>query len=60
MKKTFATRLEAIEWIASQARDEGQFEVWREQLNFNYIYSGTYFVDANAPQEEVSWLEDEE
>jgi len=40
MKKEFTTRLEAIDWIANEAENEGQFEVLREQLNFNFIYNG--------------------
>lgn len=44
MKKTFESRLEAIDWIAGKVDNEGQFEVLREQLNFGFIYSGTYFI----------------
>ena len=55
----FKTRLEAIDWIADHAQDEGQFEVWREQLNFNYIYTGQYFIDPKVPTAEVSFLEGE-
>lgn len=45
MKITFKNRLAAIDWIAKHAEDEGQFEVLREQLNFNFIYTGTYFLE---------------
>lgn len=44
MKKTFESRLEAIDWIAKKVENEGQFEVLREHLNFGFIYSGTYFI----------------
>ncbi|MCB0572199.1 MAG: hypothetical protein KDC66_20675 [Phaeodactylibacter sp.] len=44
MKITFKNRLEAIDWIAKYVENEGQFEVLREQLHFNYIYEGAYFL----------------
>lgn len=47
MKKTFQKRLDAIDWIAKHAKNEGQFEVLREQLNFNYIYNFKFFVVIN-------------
>ena len=56
MKKQFQTQLEAIEWIANHAKDEGQFEVLREQLLFNYIYSKTYYIriaKENSPYEVI-------
>lgn len=43
--KYFEKRMEAIEWIAAHVADEGQFEVMRERLNYNYIYTGKYFLD---------------
>lgn len=55
MKKIhFDTILEAIDWIADYAEDEGQFEVLREQLNYNYIYTETYFLDLSKPISEVA------
>ena len=57
MKIQFNSRLEAIEWIATQAEDEAQFEVMREQLNFNYIYHDTFFLDTTEEVGEVVWLE---
>ena len=53
MKKYFKNRIEAIDWIANHVEDEGQFEVLREQLNFNFIYTGFYFVNVNETQMEV-------
>ena len=56
MKKYFKNRLEAIEWIAKNVEDEGQFEVLREQLNYNFIYTKTYFIKNDHPQMEVALL----
>ena len=53
MKKTFQNRLEAIDWIANYAKNEGQFEVLREQLNFNYIYTQKYFLDLSESAGEI-------
>ena len=36
MKKRFENRLQAINWIARYSKNEGQFEILREQLNFNF------------------------
>jgi len=47
MKKTFQTRLDAIDWIASYAKNEGQFEILREQLNFNFIYDVKFYIIIN-------------
>ncbi len=56
MKKSFQSRLEAIDWIAANAKDEAQFEVLREQLNFNYIYYQIYFVDLTDTDKEIVML----
>ena len=56
MKKYFKNRIEAIDWIANNAEGEGQFEVLREQLNFNFIYTGTYFVKKDNSEFEVVLL----
>jgi len=47
MKKIFRNRLDSIDWIAKYAKNEGQFEVLREQLNFNYIYNLKFFLIIN-------------
>jgi len=62
MKKQFRNRLEAIEWIANFAESEGQFEVWREQLTFNHIYSETFYLEINEKEQlkEVVILEKQE
>ena len=44
MKKSFESRIEAIEWLADKVKNEGQFEVLREQLNYSFIYNGTYII----------------
>ncbi|MEZ5041723.1 MAG: hypothetical protein R2828_17645 [Saprospiraceae bacterium] len=56
MKKLFSNRLEAIDWIAENAEDESQFEVLREQLNFNFIYTGQLFVEIGKEEGEVAWI----
>ncbi len=50
MKKQFQNRITAINWIANYVENEGQFEVLREQLIFNYIYNGTYFLEVNEQE----------
>ena len=59
MRKVFKNRLEAIDWIAANTEDEGQFEVMREQLNFNFIYTGKYFIDTDGPIMEVVLLDND-
>ena len=55
MKKiTFKNRLEAISWIAENAEHEGQFEVLREMLTYNFIYFGAYF-QANVKALHGTW-----
>lgn len=56
MKKLFNNRLEAIDWIAEFAENEGQFEVLREQLEFNYIYTQSLFLEIDEEPAEVVWL----
>lgn len=58
MKKYFSNRLEAIDWIAEKAESESQFEVLREQLHFNHIYTGKYFVEWGKEEGEIAWLEE--
>lgn len=57
MEIKFANRMEAIEWIANYVEDEGQFEVLREQLNFNFIYTGRFFLRLDESIAEVVLLE---
>lgn len=60
MKKHFKNRLEAIDWIAEFAENEGQFEVLREQLEFNFIYTQTLFLETGKKPAEVVWLGEKE
>lgn len=59
MTKQFNSRMEAVDWIASFVENEAQFEVLREQLNFNHIYTGQFFLKLENDEEfqaEVVWL----
>lgn len=60
MKKYFKSRIAAIDWIANHVENEGQFEVLREALTFNFIYTGTYFVDLSEINAEVVLLDHKE
>jgi hypothetical protein len=60
MKKVFQTRLEATDWIAARAENEGQFEAMREQVLFNFIYFGEYFIDTDSILEDVVMLDDDD
>jgi len=44
MKHEFSTQIEAIDWIADNARDESHFDILREELLFNQIYTGEHFI----------------
>ncbi len=56
MKVSFDSRLEAIDWIAQNVEDEKSFESLREQLNYNFIYKGEFYVnfDDNNPEIDLS------
>lgn len=56
MKINFKSRLEAIDWIANFAEDEGKFEVLRKQLSFNFIYTGNHFLEHFEKTCEVVWM----
>ncbi len=58
MKKSFSNRLEAIDWIASNVENEGQFEVLREQLNYSFIYEGVYQIKLDKLELEVEIVND--
>lgn len=57
MKKTFQTRLEAVEWIAEHARSEGEFETLKEQCMYNKIYTGHHSIELPEREKEVVWLD---
>ena len=53
MKVSFDNRLEAIDWIAQNVEDEKSFESLREQLNYNFIYNGEFYVDFDDDNPEI-------
>ena len=53
MEITFDSRLEAVDWIAAFVEDEKQFEILREQLNYNFIYQNRYFLDLDESLSET-------
>ncbi len=55
--KRFKSRLAAIDWIANYVEDEGEFEVLREQLNFNFIYSGKFYLKLDKERRSVAFLD---
>lgn len=59
MKKYFKTQLEAIHWIADQAQNESHFEILREELLFNHIYTEEFFIHMVLLEKDVVWLPDE-
>jgi len=59
VNKTFESRLEAIEWLADKVENEGQFEVLREQLNYSFIYNGTYIIKLENLELFVELIENE-
>lgn len=54
----FKDRIEAISWIVEHAENEGHFEILREQLLFNFIYTEVYFLDMGEVIGEVLLLND--
>ncbi len=51
MKKSFNNRIDAVDWIADFVENEGQFEVLREQLSFNHIYSGQFYLEIDTEED---------
>ena len=47
MNVTFETHLDGIYWIARNVEDEKQFEILREELLFNYIFTKSHFLTLN-------------
>lgn len=56
MKKEFKSHLGAIDWIAENAKDEAHFEILREELNYNFIYTKRYFINMSLVNIEVALL----
>ena len=61
MKKTFKNRIDAVDWIASFVETEAQFEMLREKLNYNFIYTGELYleIDEDEVLPEVMGLDDD-
>ena len=57
MKTQFESHLQAIDWIAEHAETEAHFEILREEIIFNHIYTGEYFIDNLISDREVVWIE---
>ena len=57
MKKEFKSQLEAIDWIAENAKNETHFEILREELNFNRIYTQELFINLSMVNIEVALLD---
>ncbi len=47
MNVQFETHLDGIYWIARNVKDEVQFEILREELLFNYIFTKSHFLTLN-------------
>ena len=58
MKVSFDSRLEAIDWIAQNVEDEKSFESLREQLNYNFIYKGEFYVNFDDDNPEIDLSEE--
>ena len=58
MKKQFESHMQAINWIADNAETESHFEILREELIFNHIYTGEYFIHSMLMDREVAWIEE--
>ena len=58
MKVSFDSRLEAIDWIAQNVEDEKSFESLREQLNYNFIYKGEFYVNFDDDNPEIDLNEE--
>lgn len=50
---TFTSQLEGIDWIANKVQNEDQFEILREELLWNFIYFGSYFLDVEKTKSEA-------
>ena len=44
MKLEFNSCANAIKWIMKHARTEVDFQTLREELDFNHIFTGEYFI----------------
>ena len=58
MRREFNNHMEAITWIAENAKSEAHFEIMREELTFNHIYTAEYFIHPEHVDMEVIMLDD--
>ncbi len=58
MRQEFNSQMEAITWIADYAKSEAHFEIMREELTFNHIYTGEFFIHPNHVDMEVIMLDE--
>ncbi|MDH3651783.1 MAG: hypothetical protein OEQ53_19015 [Saprospiraceae bacterium] len=56
MKKYFKSHLAGIQWISDNAQNEAHFEILREELTFNHIYTEEYFVHMVLMEKDIVWL----
>ncbi|NND09523.1 MAG: hypothetical protein HKN87_24395 [Saprospiraceae bacterium] len=45
MKQEFASQEAAIQWITQHAKNEAHREILQMELDFNYVFSGYFFID---------------
>ena len=45
MIREFNSHQEAVRWIAENAPTDSHLQVLREELEFNHVYSGEYFIN---------------
>ncbi len=58
MRREFNNHMEAINWIADNAETESHFEILREELTFNHIYTGEYFINSMIMDRDVAWIDE--
>jgi hypothetical protein len=58
MKKEFNNHAEAIRWIASHAETESHFEILKDELEFNHIYTGEFFIHNLLMGHDVAYFEE--
>ncbi|NND32869.1 MAG: hypothetical protein HKN76_09780 [Saprospiraceae bacterium] len=44
MKREFNSCANAIKWIVQHARTEIDFKTLRDELDFNHLFTGEYFI----------------
>ncbi len=59
MKKSFASKSNAIEWLAKKVGNKRQFEALQDQLVNGFNYNGTYLFKSKKLNIEFEIGEDE-